>query len=180
MDFFEKLTKKASETYKTAAEKTNKLANETKLKLKMNDCKSKINDLYKEIGRKVYEKYTLDGNLDIKADIETELNNIQSLVDEIKSCEKQMLELSNIKECINCNSQMEMSARFCPVCGAEQPEIVKAAEVVETAEEVKATDVPENVGEESNAEETAENAEEIVAEVVLEDKEETENTETSE
>ena len=30
MDFFEKLSKKASETYKSAAEKTNKIAAETK------------------------------------------------------------------------------------------------------------------------------------------------------
>ena len=35
MEFFDKLTKKASETYKGAAEKTSKLAKEAKLKLKI-------------------------------------------------------------------------------------------------------------------------------------------------
>ena len=66
MEFFEKLGKKASETYKTAAEKTNKIASDTKLKAKINDCKSKIKDVYTEIGKKVYQKYALDGELNIK------------------------------------------------------------------------------------------------------------------
>ena len=43
MEFFDKLTKKASETYKGAAEKTGKLAKEAKLKIKISENKSKIN-----------------------------------------------------------------------------------------------------------------------------------------
>ena len=39
MEFFDKLTKKASETYKGAAEKTSKLAKEAKLKLKINETR---------------------------------------------------------------------------------------------------------------------------------------------
>ena len=42
MEFFDKLTKKAAETYKEAAEKTGKLERETKLRLKINENKSKI------------------------------------------------------------------------------------------------------------------------------------------
>ena len=57
MEFFDKLSKKASDTYKGAAEKTGKLAKETKLKIKINDNKSKINVLYQEIGKKVYQKH---------------------------------------------------------------------------------------------------------------------------
>ena len=57
MEFFDKLTKKASETYKGAAEKTGKIAKEAKLKLKISDNKSKINDIYEEIGKKVYQKH---------------------------------------------------------------------------------------------------------------------------
>ena len=55
MDFWDKLTKKASETYKGASEKTGKIAKEAKLKLKINENKSKIEDLYTEIGKKVYQ-----------------------------------------------------------------------------------------------------------------------------
>ena len=59
MDFFDKLGKKASETYKATAEKTGKIAKEAKLKMKMNENKSQIDELYKEIGRKVYEKHVI-------------------------------------------------------------------------------------------------------------------------
>lgn len=136
MEFFEKLGKKASETYKSAAEKTNKLASETKLKLKISDNKSKIKDIYTEIGKKVYQKYTLDGNLCIKDDIKEELERIDELSNEIKEFERQKLELSDIKQCANCKNEIDVSAKFCPNCGAEQPEIKEPeAQEVEVVEE---------------------------------------------
>ena len=122
MDFFEKLSKKASETYKSAAEKTNKIANDTKLKLKINDNKSKIEDIYTQIGKKVYQKYVLDGNLDIKDDIKEELERIKQLSDEIEGFETQRLDLSDMKQCPNCKNKIDKEAKFCPNCGAEQPE----------------------------------------------------------
>ena len=149
MDFFEKLGKKVTETYKVASEKTNKVAAETKIRMKMSDNKSKINDIYKEIGKKVYEKFALDGNLDIKEDIENELNRIKELSEEIVELEKQILDLADKKECINCKAKLEKKAKFCPECGTEQPEIVeevKEAEVVEEPQD-EATEVVEEVSE---------------------------------
>ena len=52
MEFLDKLTKKASETYKGAAEKTGKLAKEAKLKMKISDNKSKMNDFSTLFNRK--------------------------------------------------------------------------------------------------------------------------------
>ena len=65
MEFFDKLTKKATETYKGAAEKTSKMAKEAKLKIKINENKAKIKDLYEEIGKKVYQKLKLEKWMDI-------------------------------------------------------------------------------------------------------------------
>lgn len=164
MEFFEKLGKKASETYKTAAEKTNKIASETKLKLKINDNKSKINEIYEEIGRKVYQKYVLDGNLDIKDCITDELNKISQLTDEIESFEKQRLELSDMKQCVKCKNTIDRKAKFCPECGAEQPEdVVAEAEIIE---EPAQQDSAQN---ESNSENVSAETDEIVAEVVIEE-----------
>ena len=53
MGFFDNLGKKASAAYDATAEKTGKIAKEAKLKMKINENKSEINDIYKEIGRKV-------------------------------------------------------------------------------------------------------------------------------
>ena len=69
MEFFDKLTKKATETYKGAAEKTSKIAKETKLKMKISENKSKIDELYKEIGKKVYQKHVTNDNNCIKEQI---------------------------------------------------------------------------------------------------------------
>lgn len=158
MDFFEKLGKKATETFNSAAEKTNKIAGDTKLKIKINDCKSKIRDEYEAIGKRVYEKYVLDGNLDVKEEITEQLNKISALTDEIEEYEKQRLELSDMKQCINCKNKIEKNAKFCPECGAEQPE--------EPAQEVEVVD--ESNSEESNAEQVAEETENIVQEAVEE------------
>ena len=57
MGFFDTLGKKATEAYNVTTKKTGELAKEAKLRMKINENKSNINDLYKEIGKKVYEKH---------------------------------------------------------------------------------------------------------------------------
>ncbi len=153
MDFFEKLGKKATETFNSAAEKTNKIAADTKLKFKINDCKSKIDDIYKDIGRIVYQNYVLDGKEDIKEEIAEHLKSISEITDQIEEMEKQRLELCDKKQCENCKNEMDKNAKFCPKCGAEQPEEeVHEAEVVE--------EQTDNVSEEKSEEATEENKEE--------------------
>lgn len=167
MEFFDKLTKKASETYKGAAEKTGKIAKEAKLKLKISDNKSKINDIYEEIGKKVYQKHSSNEDLCIKQDLEEECARIDELSAEIEGYHKEILELSNEKACTNCGEHMSKDAKFCPKCGTEQPEIKE-----EPAKEVEVIDdnQEDNVSEESN---TTESAQE-------ENQENNENTESSE
>ena len=152
MDFFEKLGKTATETFNSAGEKVNRFAEDTKLKLKINDCKSKIKDLYEEIGKKVYEKYVLDGNLDIQELIREELEKIGGYTSQIEEFEKSRLELADMKQCENCKNKIDRSAKFCPECGAEQPEEpVHEAEVVDGEncnEEVNSENM-ENVEEEN-------------------------------
>ena len=49
MEFFDKLGKKASEAYKMTADKTGKIAKETKIKLKIGELRTQVNDVYEEI-----------------------------------------------------------------------------------------------------------------------------------
>ena len=136
MEFFDKLTKKATETYKGAAEKTSKIAKEAKLKMKINENKSKINDLYEEIGKKVYQKHTTTEDICVKKDLEEECAKIDILSAEIEKYHKEILELSDLKLCIKCKESMDKNAKFCPKCGEEQPEIEAApAMEVEVVEE---------------------------------------------
>ena len=148
MEFFDKLTKKASEKYKGSAEKTSKIAKEAKLKIKVNENKSKINDLYQEIGKKVYQKHITTGDVCIKKDLEEECAKIDILSAEIEKYHKEILELSDLKSCIKCKEPMDKNAKFCPKCGEEQPVEEEApameAEIVEEKE-----DTTQNVSEEA-------------------------------
>lgn len=132
MDFFNKLSKKATETYKGVSEKTNKLTKEAKLKMKMNESKSKINDLYQEIGKKIYEKHTLKEEINIQKDLEEEITRIDVLSAEIENCLNEIRLLKDKKQCIKCFSEIEKDAKFCVHCGAEQ--IIEEAKEVEIIE----------------------------------------------
>ena len=132
MGFFDNLGKKASAAYDATAEKTGKIAKEAKLKMKINENKSDINDIYKEIGRKVYEKHVREENIDIKTDLEEECTKIDVLSAEIETCLKSILELKEKKQCEKCHAEIDLDSTFCSKCGAKQSEVeVKEAEVVD-------------------------------------------------
>lgn len=144
MGFFDNLGKKASAAYDATAEKTSKLAKEAKFRMKINENKSDINDLYKEIGRKVYEKHVREENIEIKTELEEECTKIDVLSAEIETCLKSILELKDKKQCEKCHAEIELNSDFCPKCGAKQPgaEVLNAEVVKQDLEnsEVK----PEN------------------------------------
>ena len=151
MEFFDKLTKKASETYKGAAEKTSKLAKETKLKIKINENKTKIEHLYSEIGKKVYQEHSSSQEINLGEEISNECIQIDNLVSEIESFHEEIRNLSNEKACINCKEIINKEAKFCPKCGAEQPEKTETTEVkeVEVIEDNKAENETTEVNDET-------------------------------
>lgn len=170
MGFFDNLGKKASSVYDATAEKTSKLAKEAKLRMKINENKSDINDLYKEIGRKVYEKHVREENIDIKSELEEECTKIDVLSAEIETCLKSILELKDKKQCEQCHAEIELKDVFCPKCGAKQPE-----KEVLNAEVVK-EDLDKSEIEPDNQEEARIVEEEVSGETVGEDVTQGENT----
>ena len=141
MAFFDKLGKKASEAYKITADKTGKLAKETKIKFKMSDLKSQINDIYQEIGKIVYEKHVKKEEISMN-ELEEQCTKIDVLSDEIEDLQKQTLELRDKKLCTNCFKEIEKNAKFCPSCGAVQEE--EEAKEVEVLEDVETNEVEED------------------------------------
>lgn len=148
MEFFDKLGKKASEAYKITADKTGKIAKETKLKFKIGDLKTQINGVYEEIGKKVYENHIREEKIDIENEIEEQCTKIDVLSDEIDSLLKECLKLKDRKQCPNCYKEINKEDNFCPNCGEKQPE--------EPAKEVEIVDNLENleVSADSKVEET--------------------------
>lgn len=181
MGFFDNLGKKASAAYDATAEKTGKLAKEAKLRMKINENKSDINDLYKEIGRKIYEKHVREENIDIKTELEEECTKIDVLSAEIETCLKSILELKDKKQCEKCHAEIDLNNNFCPKCGAEQPgaevlnaEVVKedlANSEVKSENQEEARIVEEEVSGEPAEEvlQQEENAPEVQAEIPVEE-----------
>lgn len=157
MEFFDKISKKASEAYKATADKTGKLAKETKLKLKMNELKTQVHELYEEIGKKVYEKHVREEDISIKKDLEEECTKIDVLSDEIENLLKQCLDLKDRKQCPKCYVEIEKDMNFCYNCGQKQTE--------EPAREIEIIQDLEN----SEVEEDNKQEEKIVKEELLED-----------
>lgn len=123
MGFFDNLSKKASETYKNTAEKTNKLTREMKLKSLINDNKGKIEKIYIEIGKKVYEQHVREDVIDISNKIAEECSKIDAHCKEIESMQAELLGLKNLRLCKICASEISINAKFCPKCGSAQEKI---------------------------------------------------------
>lgn len=142
MEFFDKLGKKASEAYKVTADKTGKIAKETKLKFKIGELRTQINGIYEEIGKKVYEKHVREEELCIKKDLEEQCTQIDILSDEIDGLLKECLELKDKRQCPNCYKEIEKDVKFCPNCGEKQTD--EPAKEVEILEELENTQVEED------------------------------------
>lgn len=140
MEFFNKLGDIANKTYQKTSKKTGEIAKEARIKMKMNENKSKINDLYEEIGKIVYQKYINKEEVKIAEDLNTYCNQIDELSKEIEKGQEEVLSLKNKRICENCYAEIELSSKYCPHCGFEQSE--------EEREDIK----EENNGEATNVE----------------------------
>ena len=143
MDFFDKLGKKATKACKFTADKTGKLAKETKLKFKMSELKSKIEDIYEEIGKKVYEKHVQKEEISAN-DLLEECKQIDEMSNKIEKIRQECLDLKDRKQCSKCFKEIDKNVKFCPECGAKQEEEeVKEVEILEKPKEEKETVVSE-------------------------------------
>lgn len=123
MEFFNKLGNIASETYKKTSKKTGDLAKEAKIRMKMNEDKGKIKDLYIEIGKLVYQKHIdkIDGS--IGDSLDSYCLQIDEISDGIEKALDEILLIKGKRICENCHTEIDSKVKFCPSCGTEQPEI---------------------------------------------------------
>jgi len=116
MAFLENLGKKVGEAAQAAAKKSGELVEVTKLNVNINSEEDKIQKLYAQIGKSVYEKYCQSGAVEdyIKEACETIAVHEQN----IKSLREKIAEVKGTKTCISCGADMERTQIFCSKCGA--------------------------------------------------------------
>jgi ribosomal protein L40E len=118
MSVFENFTRKVTETAKAAAKKSSDLVEVTKLNMSIGSEEDKIEKVYKEIGKIVYENYSNGASVD---DVFIEkCKEIASYEDNIKEMRSKVRELKNVKLCPNCNEELELDVMFCSKCGTKQ------------------------------------------------------------
>ena len=100
---------------KTVIDKTNNVVNQTKLKFAINETKDKINEIYAEIGKTVYEESEVGGN--IGDAVREKCEKIDALQIELGELKEQLAELKETVKCPKCGAYNHIDDVFCSKCG---------------------------------------------------------------
>ena len=137
MEIFEKIGEVASQTYKFTTEKADKIAKETKLRIKINENKAKIEALYNEIGETAYRRYISQSIEEFDEEINDACEQIDKISKEIEQQNQELLSLKDRKQCPNCHEKIEKEANYCSNCGQEQIKIENEQNIPEKKEETQ-------------------------------------------
>ena len=116
MAFLENLGKKVGEAAQAAAKKSGELVEITKLNVNINSEEDKVQKLYAQIGKSVYDKFCQTGAAEdyIKEACEAITVHDQN----IKALREKIAEVKGTKTCVGCGADMEKTQVFCSKCGA--------------------------------------------------------------
>jgi hypothetical protein len=119
MSFLDGITKKVGDAAKTAAKVSGDMVESTKLSMTISSEEDKIKKIYTEIGKILYEEYENDQRFNESIDgLCEQIVEIQKNIDNLKT---KMSALKKVRVCPNCKSEVEISSKFCPKCGASMP-----------------------------------------------------------
>ena len=132
MAFLENLGKAAQ----AAAKKSGELVEVTKLNVNINSEEDKIQKLYTQIGKSVYERYSASG--EVSDDIRETCEAITVHEQNIKGLRDKIAEVKGTKQCIGCGAEMEKTQVFCSKCGTKN-ELTPSASAVPAQETATVT-----------------------------------------
>ena len=120
-DVLDKAGDVAEKTYKTVADKSAKLVEEAKLKIKASDIEDEITATLGEIGVRVYEKYKSGAKID--SELAKECKRIEKMYKDIEKIDVKTLYLKDLRVCEECKETIGIENKFCPHCGAKQKKV---------------------------------------------------------
>lgn len=101
---------------KTIAQKTGDMVEVSKLTLSISQEKDKINKIYTDIGKAVYEQYKLGNDIGF-GDLCSAVEEHERKIDELQ---QKINEIKNVRKCISCGAEISADTVYCPQCGAKQ------------------------------------------------------------
>lgn len=132
MAIFENFGKKVGKVANDAAIKSKKLADIARTSVAMNDERSAIRNLYRDIGEKYYR--------DLR---DTDMEDLQPLCEKVDEAQARLLELGKklnqvmgVRICEACGDTIDKRSHFCPACGNPMP--------AETGESPPQSDEPDH------------------------------------
>lgn len=130
MSIFNNLGKKFGEAAQAAAKKSSDLVEITKLNMAISAEEDKIEKTYAKIGKEVFAKYNSKDEVD--PSLTALCEEIKTYQDTILDLKAKLMDLKNIKLCVECQAELDKNIQFCPKCGAKQeqtpPENVESQE----------------------------------------------------
>ena len=87
----------------------------TKLKFSISETKSKIKDIYTEIGKSVYENYKSTG--EVIDDMEEKFGKIDAMTEEVNELKEQLYQLKENVKCPKCGAYNHSDDVYCSKCG---------------------------------------------------------------
>ena len=168
---FEDISKKLKQFSKDTVTEVQKLNEIRQLNSRISDEKKKLNNVYMEMGKKLYEMYKdapLEGFEEEMRTIEEKYSMIDLLQDQIRGVKGVVL-------CSCCNTEVAATERFCSNCGTRMPEVFT---IEENEAEVLDGEVVDDADE--TVEEASEEEEAVETEVSEEEESEADAMETAE
>ena len=117
MAFLENIGKRVGEAAQAAAKKSGELVETTKLNVNIGSEEDKIQKLYTQIGKTVFEKYNATGVAD--PDLKDSFEAIKVHEQNIKVLKEKIMEIRSVKTCVNCGAEMDKAQLFCSKCGTK-------------------------------------------------------------
>jgi len=116
-----KVGKFVEKTYNIAKDKSGKLIEKTKIKIKVNENEKDIYERYIEIGRIAYNLYKT-GDESVKG-FSKECERIDEINNGILETEVLELQIKDLRKCDNCEHIINIDDKFCELCGDGQKPI---------------------------------------------------------
>lgn len=130
MAFFDELGKKLSQAGQTAVQKGKELADIAKLNSAVSDEERKIDDNYREIGKRYFSLHGENPDVDFAAMVEA----IRESEGKIVEYKQQIKDIKGVVCCEKCGAEVPNNAAFCSACGAPLPVVKPVENPEQTAE----------------------------------------------